>query len=74
MHDGDDYGVQPITNWRLRELLKIEREAQAHARLSADLFHALRDLLAVIAADDLVPESVSYMQQARAAIAKIEGQ
>jgi hypothetical protein len=38
-----------------------------------DLLAALRDLLNVIAADDLVPESVSYMQQARAAIAKAEG-
>jgi hypothetical protein len=29
---------------------------------------ALRDLLAVIAADDLIPESVSYMRQAREAL------
>jgi hypothetical protein len=29
---------------------------------------ALRDLLAVVANDDLIPESVSYMKQARAAI------
>lgn len=29
---------------------------------------ALRDLLDVIAADDLIPESVSYMRQARAAL------
>jgi len=30
---------------------------------------ALRDLLDVIAADDLIPETVSYMKQARAALA-----
>lgn len=40
---------------------------------SADVVTALRDLLAVIEADDLIPESVSYMRQARAALAKAEG-
>jgi len=33
---------------------------------------ALRDLLAVISADDLIPESVSYMRQARAALLDAE--
>jgi hypothetical protein len=33
-----------------------------------ELETALRDLLNVIAADDLIPESVSYMRQARAAL------
>lgn len=51
-------------------------EWQANMRLIAaapDLLEALRDLLNVIATDDLVPESVSYMQQARAALATAEG-
>ena len=34
---------------------------------------ALKDLLDVIVGDGLIPESVSYMQQARAAVAKSEG-
>lgn len=38
---------------------------------AAKLEKALRDLLAVIAADDLIPESVSYMRQARAALADL---
>jgi len=38
-----------------------------------ELFEALRDLVNVIAVDDLVPESVSYMRQTRAALAKAEG-
>ena len=38
-----------------------------------DLLAALRDLLDVIAVDALIPESVAYMKQARAAIAKAEG-
>ena len=33
---------------------------------------ALRDLLAVISADDLIPESVSYMRQAREALLDAE--
>jgi hypothetical protein len=31
---------------------------------------ALQDLLNVISADDLIPENVSYMRQARAAVTK----
>ncbi len=49
---------------------------EANARLIAaapDALDALRDLLRVIATDELIPESVSYMQHARAAIAKAEG-
>lgn len=48
-------------------------ETLANARLIAaapDLYSALRDLLDVIAADALIPESVSCMQSARAALAK----
>ncbi len=48
-------------------------DANAHLIAAApDLFVALRDVLNVIAADDLIPETVSYMRQARAAIAKAE--
>jgi hypothetical protein len=48
----------------------------ADARLieaAPDLLAALGDLLSVIETDDLLPESVSYMKQARAAIKKAEG-
>lgn len=38
-----------------------------------DLQKALDDLLKVIAADELIPESVSYMRQARAVLAKSQG-
>lgn len=36
------------------------------------LFEALRDLLRIIEIDELIPESVSYMQQARAALAMVQ--
>jgi Lar family restriction alleviation protein len=42
----------------------------ADAKPNADLLVALRDLLTVIETDSLIPESVSYMRQARAAVAK----
>jgi hypothetical protein len=35
-----------------------------------ELYEALADIMRVIATDRLVPESVSYMRQARAALAK----
>ncbi len=38
-----------------------------------ELFSALKDLLNVISADDLIPETVSYMRQARAAVSKAAG-
>lgn len=38
-----------------------------------DLLEALKDIMQVIRTYELVPESVSYMQQATAAIAKAEG-
>jgi hypothetical protein len=68
---GDVWGVdEPVPNG-------IKREHQKpNARLIAaapEMLEALRDVLEMIATDDLVPESVSYMQQARAAIAKAEG-
>lgn len=47
------------------------RQCYDAGRLAAtpsDLEKALRDLLDVIAADNLIPESVSYMRQARAAL------
>lgn len=55
-----------------------ERKANAEFIVRAcnsheELVEALRDLLQVIATDELIPESVSYMQQARAALAKAEG-
>ncbi len=49
------------------------KEAAANARLisaAPELLQALGDLLGVIQEDELIPESVSYMKQARAAIAK----
>jgi hypothetical protein len=48
----------------------------ANARLVAaapDLLEALTDILRVIATDELIPESVSYMMIARQAIAKALG-
>jgi hypothetical protein len=50
---------------------RSERAAQIKA-LEAEnhsLREALTDLLNVIAADDLIPESVSYMKQARKVLA-----
>ena len=49
-------------------IAEANREAR-HAR-EKRLETALRDLLAVISADDLIPESVSYMRQARAVLAE----
>ncbi len=50
------------------------RESDARLIAAAPgLLAALRDILEMIAADDLVPESVSYMREARAAVAKAEG-
>jgi hypothetical protein len=37
-----------------------------------ELFVALNDLLDMIAYDNLIPETVSYMVQARAAIARVK--
>jgi hypothetical protein len=51
--------------------------SEANARLitaAPDLLQALDDLLCVIATDELIPESVSYMRHARAAIAKATGE
>lgn len=56
---------------RITTLLIAYRHAvTAHTRDEdpSDLEKALRDLLNVIAADNLIPESVSYMRQARAAL------
>lgn len=39
-----------------------------------DLYEALNDIMRVIATDELVPESVSYMRQARTALAKARGE
>lgn len=50
----------------------ITPEDQLLIERAPDLLKALRDLLNVIAADELIPESVSYMQQARAVIAEVE--
>jgi hypothetical protein len=41
--------------------------------VNAATLTALKDLLQVIATDDLIPESVSYMQQARQAVKDAEG-
>lgn len=52
-------------------------ESIANARLmsaSPDLFSALDNLLGVIETDALIPESVGYMKDARAAIAKALGE
>lgn len=52
----------------------VDGTHQRHAKLLAaapELAVALRDLLDVIAVDNLIPEAVSYMRQARAALAKL---
>ncbi|MGD9613819.1 MAG: hypothetical protein AB7H90_01330 [Alphaproteobacteria bacterium] len=41
--------------------------------ITDELATALRDLLNVIQTDNLIPESISYMRQARAALAKAGG-
>ena len=52
----------------------ITDEMDAHLIAAApDLLAALCDIMQVIATDELVPESVSYMRQARTAIAATEG-
>ena len=50
--------------------------SEANATLIAaapDLLQSLEYVLAMIAEDDLIPEDVSYMRLARAAIAKAKG-
>lgn len=44
--------------------------AAMHAS-TRELANVLHDLLDMIAVDNLIPESVSYMQRARAALAKV---
>lgn len=51
----------------------VSAEANAHLIAAApELLEALKGLLYVIRNDQLVPESVSYMQKASAVLAKIE--
>lgn len=60
----------------MRKAEALDLEAHPDARLIAsapDLLEALKDLLQAVATDQLIPESVSYMRQARAAVAKAEG-
>lgn len=52
-----------------RRLTEIAHESRVERD---ELLAALKGLLGVIEADDLIPESVSYMRQARAAVAKAE--
>ena len=55
---------------------KLDLEAHPDARLIAaapSLLQALKDLLQMVETDQLIPESVSYMREARAAVAKVEG-
>jgi len=57
-------------------IARPDLEICANARLIAaapDLLQALDDLLLCIEVDALMPESVSFMRQARAAIAKATG-
>ena len=51
--------------------------AEANARLIAaapELYAALSDLVYAIACNELMPESVSYLREARAALAKARGE
>lgn len=60
----------------MRTADEIDLEAHPDARLVAaapDLLRALKDLLQMVSVDELIPESVSYMKEARAAVAKAEG-
>ena len=60
----------------IASILEVNDSVDANARLIAatpDLLEALHDLLVLIETDSLIPESVSYMRQARAAIAKATG-
>lgn len=70
---GDLY-VEAVKGVGFTGVCKITSESpEADARLivaAPDLLKALQDIMRVIATDALVPESVSYMRQARAAIAK----
>jgi transposase-like protein len=52
-----------------RTALSVTCPPEATCNSCTHLRVALSELLAVIAADDLIPESVSYMRQARAALA-----
>ena len=54
-----------------RHVAKVNKEADAKLIAAApELIQVLKDIMDVIATDQLVPESVSYMRQARAAIKK----
>ena len=58
------------------EIHRVDEEARANARLIAAapaLYEALKDLLDVIAADELIPETVSYIREARQALAAADG-
>jgi len=62
-----DYGhtnAAVLLHWRGAVLSLLTAEPERPQAIE----RALRDLLAVIAADDLIPESVSYMRQAREAL------
>jgi hypothetical protein len=62
--------------WLIARLVSLEPEDEANVRLIVEapaLLAALKDLLQVIATDALVPESVSYMREARRVIARAEG-
>ncbi len=57
----------PVQHWELPQL------SQEQTEINTDLLGALEGLLQVIETDNLIPESVSYMQAARDAVARAEG-
>jgi len=67
----DDYELQSVTTWRLRELRQHEIDNQRLQLVNAELLAAAKDLLAIYDAH-MGGAGISGVRAARAAIAKAE--
>ncbi len=72
---GQDRGRMGGVMKKADDIYYLEDYPDARLIVAApDLLEALVDLVKLIETDDLVPESVSYMKQAREALAKATGE
>jgi hypothetical protein len=67
---GDSGGIDTMNLTADKGCLCINCQRTRMREAAPQLAEALVDLLEVISRDQLIPESVSYMQQARAALTK----